>query len=422
MNGIRGLAGCVRSAAAAVAGFGAVGGGAVLGFGYALARTVVSARPRRNEGVRVLALYPDPDRAGEGSIELQRTVESEPAGRYTFQWAGGAGVAILGETVTATAYSVTRRYRGERGAPLLGVDAVKVRSAPQRDVRDLGMPFEEAEIETELGPAPAWFVPAPEPLPGHWAVHVHGRGASRAEPLRTVPLAAERGWHSLVVSYRNDPEAPTAPGLRYGLGLTEWRDVDAAIAWAVARGARRIVLAGWSMGGTIVGQTYLRSRYAPLVAGLMLESPAVDWRAVIEAQQIVGMLPVASKRVGRWLLRARPGLAVMGLREPIDLDEVDLVARAQELEVPVLLLHSAGDTVVPVGPSRTLARLREDIVQYEEFSGARHVRLWNREPHRWERVVGDWFGERASRAIAEVGGGASVDEPRQPGSRRARSR
>lgn len=363
--------------------------------GLLLAKTFVVSRPAAPENVRLVSVEETAGMPGTGLVELQRTVESEQAGQYTMSWGRGLGRAILDETVDATAFTVTRRYHGVEGVPIQVAKAVRVMSAPQRGIKDLGMPWEDVMIPTDLGPAPAWLIPAEDPKPGHWMIHVHGRGASRMEPLRTVPLAAQRGWNSLVITYRNDKGAPAAPSGRYGMGLTEWRDVDAAIEWAVSKGARRILLAGWSMGGTIATQVYFRSRYNPLIEGIMLESPGVDWRATIEYQPSVKHLPDSSKRFANWLLSTRIGQWIMRLQEPINLDEVDLVARAHELEVPVLLLHSKGDTVVPVGPSRTLAKALPDLVQYEEFAGARHVRLWNREPQRWERVVGRWLDERA---------------------------
>src|SRR5690606_30900234 len=91
----------------------------------------------------------------------------------------------------------------------------------------------------------------------------------------------EAGCTTLVVSYRNDPGAPKAPDGRYHLGDREWYDVEAAIAYAQQHGARRITLVGWSMGGGIVLQTLRRSPLAGVVDRVVLDSPAIEWRAVI---------------------------------------------------------------------------------------------------------------------------------------------
>ncbi len=64
----------------------------------------------------------------------------------------------------------------------------------------------------------------------------------------------EAGYTSLVVSYRNDGDAPNSDDHRYALGDREWQDVSSAIEYAFEHGAERIVLLGYSMGGATVLQ------------------------------------------------------------------------------------------------------------------------------------------------------------------------
>ncbi len=65
---------------------------------------------------------------------------------------------------------------------------------------------------------------------------------------------------ALVPSYRNDEGVPPGPDGRYALGLSERRDVEAALRYAVDHGAREVLLMGWSMGGAIVLQLLDRCR------------------------------------------------------------------------------------------------------------------------------------------------------------------
>ena len=109
-------------------------------------------------------------------------------------------------------------------------------------------------------------------------MQVHGRGTTRSEALRAVPVFHALGITSLVVSYRNDGEAPRSRTGTYALGATEWRDVDAAIGFARRRGARRVIVMGWSMGGAIALQLALNSAHRDAIAGLVLDSPVIDWR------------------------------------------------------------------------------------------------------------------------------------------------
>jgi pimeloyl-ACP methyl ester carboxylesterase len=85
------------------------------------------------------------------------------------------------------------------------------------------------------------------------------------------------------------------------------------------------------------------------------------------------------------------GGRMTGQLRPIDLNRLDFVGRAAELTVPILLMHSADDTYVPVTASRALARLRKDIVTYEEFTVAGHTKLWNYDAARWEGVIDRWL-------------------------------
>ena len=72
--------------------------------------------------------------------------------------------------------------------------------------------------------------------------------------------------------------------------------------------------------------------------------------------------------------------------------DTDWVRRHEELCHPVLLIHSADDEFVPVGPSRELARARPDLVTFAEWTVARHTKEWNTDPQRWERLVGEFAG------------------------------
>lgn len=386
----------MRAAVAALAGASVVIGSLVGTAATMLARQVVTPPKRTRGPVRIHNLRFRDEHETSGTITLDRTIESETIGDYTILWDQDRGRAHLGSTVTATATTVTRNFDNAVGTPLREATSVRVVSAPQRDIDDLGIAHQTVTIPGELGDMPAWFIPSPAHIDGNWVIHVHGRGATLTEPLRAVPLTSDTGWNSLVIQYRNDPQAPRSPGAKYGLGVSEWRDVDAAIEWAVSRGARRIVLVGWSMGGAIVAQTYLRSAFREHIIGLFLESPAVDWHDTLSYQARQLRMPGWVANRGMRLLDSPFSRALVGVPERINLDELNLVQRATEFNVPMLLLHSSADTVVPVTGSRAFAAARPDLIRYVEFSTARHTRLWNVDRDRWEGEVRDWFAERAA--------------------------
>ncbi|WP_424463981.1 alpha/beta hydrolase family protein [Pseudoclavibacter helvolus] len=350
-----------------------------------VAKAVVTPPRRRRDPVRLLGV----DKQA-GTVTLARTPETAAPGHYSLVFAAETGRANVGAVVGESERTVTRRFWGEQGARLDRVRSVRLASAPQLWVRDLELPWSWVDVQTELGAMPAWLIPSPQ-ASDSWAIHVHGRGAVMTEPLRAVPLFRGRGWNSLVVSYRNDALAPQSPDGKFGLGATEWRDVESAMEWAVARGARRIILVGWSMGGATVLQAALRARRRDLIAGVFLESPALSWRSILRYQGSAMKLPRPVASLGIWLLGSPFARPLLGLEAPIRLEDLEIPQRLDELRVPMLIFHSRDDTVVPVDASREVARRRPDLVTYEEFERALHTRLWNVDSGRWEHSLDRWL-------------------------------
>lgn len=347
------------------------------------ARTVVTPPTKRLEDLHVLANDAD-------TVTLSASIDSMTPGQYSLWFNGDSGHARVGEIVSYTADTVTRQ--------LLGVDLGDLDSALRGRFggwfylhpRDLGFPHRDVEIDTDLGPAPAWLVPAVTDT-GLWVIGVHGRAVRREEALRAVPVFREAGYSSLLVSYRNDGDAPGSVDNRYSLGDTEWRDVEAAMQFAIDHGAKQLVLMGWSMGGATVLQAVTRSPLAGFVRGVVLESPVVDWVTALHHQGVVYRIPRILRLIGFRLLSGSWARLLTGQLEPINLDRLDFVTRAGELETPILLLHSDDDGYVPSTASRALAVARDDIVTFESFHTARHARLWNYDGERWNAVIAAWL-------------------------------
>lgn len=384
------------------AGIGLASAAGSVGAGAYLARLLLTPERERPEIEEILAVDAE-------TITLRASEETVVPGRYGLWFGRREGHLRLGEILATTGATdgtdgtgvgpgtVTRRLDAiDRGIPTPGParwDGYYYSEGPDRS---LGLTTYDVLVPSDIGDLPAWLVPGETQSPaapqgGRWAILVHGRGATRHECLRAVPVLYRLGITSLVPTYRNDVDSPASPDGLYNLGLSEWRDTEAAIAYALAHGAEDIVLMGWSMGGAIVLQTLDLSPLAAHVSRVVLDSPVIDWADVIAHQARLRKVPRALARLAESLLGAGWARRLVGVHEPLDVARTDWQHRADELRHHLLLIHSADDEFVPVGPSRELAARRPDLVDYAEWRTARHVKEWNLDPATWERRVADYL-------------------------------
>ena len=238
-------------------------------------------------------------------------------------------------------------------------------------------------IRQPLGNQPAWLTPGEDDT---WVILVHDRDAFRREALRALPVLAAGGFPTLTITYRNDPGAPEGGG-RYGLGNPEWRDVEAAVAYAVEAGAADVVIYGWGMGAGAAAMFLHGSAEARAVAGLVFDAPLFDPGAVVDADGRAHNVP--GLIVG-WA----KGLAT--LRWGVDWGALNQVARTEDFEVPILLFHGDVDAVAPVSVSDRFAAALPDLVRYERVSGGGHGACWNADPARYEAALAAFMEEVAA--------------------------
>jgi len=195
----------------------------------------------------------------------------------------------------------------------------------------LGLAFEEVAPVTSDGVRlHGWYLPAPDTSRGSTrgpargaVVFLHGNAGNVEHRIESARTFLEMGLDCLLVDYRGYGRSEGRPS-EEGLYL----DAEAAHDLARARGvpADRIVAYGESLGGAVAVEL---ARRRPL-AGLIVES---SFRSLPElASGIYPWLPV------RWLSRAR----------------FESEAKIANLDVPVLIVHSPADEIVPFEHGRTL--------------------------------------------------------------------
>jgi pimeloyl-ACP methyl ester carboxylesterase len=368
------------------------------------AKRMTSPRPQRATPVRAVDL-------ASGTIRFGATPESLLPGRYSFWFAEGRGHARVGGIIGHDGDGVLRE--------LLGVDTGDLTAA--RDGRfngwmwlspeAFGVPFRSERVQTTQGAVPAWVIPAGDRT--RWAVLVHGRASVRQEALRAVPAFLAAGWSVLLPAYRGDGEAPDVDGSRYAVTDAEWVDVESAILHALDEGATEVVLAGWSSGASIVLATAQRSRVQEVIRGVVLDSPVLDGAQALLARG-EGM-PDPMRRGALSLLTSRWGGLVGAHALDVDPGEA---ADPADLAVPVLVLQSEDDGVAPPEVARRFAAARPDLVRLVPFVGARHTRLWNLDPARWEGAVTAWLDDDVA-ALERLSDAAAASANTAGPSRRA---
>ncbi len=212
------------------------------------------------------------------------------------------------------------------------------RGPPEATPASVGLGYEEVELlSTDGVRLSGWWVPAEGS--SRAALLVPGWGGSKSDEhvLRTAPVYNHAGYGVLTIDPRAQGESD---GGRRTLGYREVRDVLGALAWLQKRGyeAGDIVLHGWSMGGA----TAMRAAPGTGVAAVIEEAGYADLPLLLE-----GKIP----EVIRFGDLFKPAILFAGRLFP-DFDAWAVrpereVAELSKEGVPLFVIHSTGDELVP---------------------------------------------------------------------------
>src|SRR5688500_4749735 len=255
----------------------------------------------------------------------------------------------------------------------------------------VGGRFEEVDIPTAYGAAPAWLFEGKDT--DTWVIHIHGSWTDRSIMFRDVHAFSPLGFTSLVPSFRSALEVSPPQAESSHLGQTEWRDVESAVAYAVAHGARRIILSGWSMGGTIALLTAERSAYRDRIVGIVLVGPVTSWRKTITAGAARAGVPGIGAGLVMSLLQAPPFARMLGLEEPINFNALEWVDVPNRVAVPTLVLHSNTDQEVPWEISAAFQRANPATVTLIPLPEAHHTQEWNASPRTFTNELTRWVSK-----------------------------
>jgi pimeloyl-ACP methyl ester carboxylesterase len=312
---------------------------------------------------------------GAGRIALPSNAETAQAGVWGIVGEDGA-YGQMAAVIATTGDTVERSFRTLEGhfvaGDLVTIDPYAVGTDP---LEAFGMAFDNVRLPGELGVNPAWLIGGERDT---WVILIHGEGLDeRAQALRILPALADGGFPALVITYRNDSAAPDDGG-HYRWGLSEWKDVDVAVEYALSRGARSVILYGYGMGATIAMMYLHQSDLVGSVLGAVLDSPVLDLGAAVDARGDADGVPGIIVGAAKEGARLRYGISWRALNQ---------IERAAEFAIPMLLLQGEEDMLAPVELADRFAAALPDLVTYERFPAAGHADVWNVDPERYGDAV-----------------------------------
>lgn len=249
----------------------------------------------------------------------------------------------------------------------------------------LGIAYDNVVYSSDIGSFPAWFVPGTSDT---WAIIVHGKGASREEALRVIPLLEDLGYPILVISYRNDIGEVRDPSGYHQYGKTEWADLAGAVAYAEENGAVDHILFGYSMGGAIVTSFLTQSPLRNRTKAAILDSPVLSFERTVDFQASRTTLPLLPITVPGPVTQFAKWIAAW--RFDIDWAATDYLSQTANLHAPMLIFHGTNDTSVPYATSAEMAENRPDIVTLVT-TRASHTRSWNVDPEAYETAIREFL-------------------------------
>lgn len=320
---------------------------------------------------------------GAGRIRLPRNDVTERTGIWGVTNEEGA-YGQMAAIITKDPESVERSFRTLSGRFIAG-DLVRFDdyAVGHDPFEAFAIEYEEVRVPGQLGVNPAWLVPGERDT---WVILIHGEGLDeRAQALRILPTIEKAGYPALIITYRNDSAAPDDGGY-YRWGLTEWRDVEAAISFVRNRDPdddfEKFVLFGYGVGGNIAMMHLHESDSTSDVLGVVLESPVLDLGAVVdriaEERSIPGLVSSAAKAVAR-------------VRYGLEWSQLDQTLRVDQFDVPMLLIQGTEDELAPMETSDAFAAALPNLVTYEVFEGAGRTEAWNVDAERYNQAVAEFL-------------------------------
>ena len=235
--------------------------------------------------------------------------------------------------------------------------------------------YEDIFYQSDIGQFPAYLTSSGD---DGVVIFVHGfRGDYSREvfaQLRAKDLM-DMGFRSMIISYRNDRGLPKDPSGIFQYGVSEWKDIDAAIDEA-RKISENVVLWGISGGGGPVSSWIQNTDDISKVSGIIYEAPVISFWESVEVNG-AARFPWLPQGLFSYFK------IVTELRYGVDFDSMDFRDAVINSDIPVLLFHGDDDEWVPVEMSDVIAESRDKNFTYIRSENVGHVTSWNADPENY---------------------------------------
>ena len=223
----------------------------------------------------------------------------------------------------------------------------------------------------------------------NWVIHVHGRRAMMGETLRNLNQFKDLGFSQLTLSMATDPKPFGLGKAKSTLGHAEWLEIEQAVEYALAQGAKQITLFGWSQGALISGLFLKNSDKTDSVVRAIFDSPLLDYRSTMRFHaDRQGVDKELGDRVIDGIFTNR--LFKLFGYSNVDVDKLSLAKNTIGKEIPILVLHSARDGHVEIQDVHKFAELNSKV-SLVEIEGAKHCRLYNHDEMKYKESIANWL-------------------------------
>lgn len=222
---------------------------------------------------------------------------------------------------------------------------------------DLGLRSADVRLRSDDGtPLFAWHLQADTPR--GVICFFHGNAQNISTHILNVAWLPPQGYDVLLLDYRGYGASGGKPSLDGALD-----DVRAALDWCLAHAARQevpVYALGQSLGAALMLEAVADAPYRDSLAGVVADSSFAGYRRITRDVLSQSRFLALLKYPLSWLVTSRH-------------DPVEAVARRGGL--PLLLLHSPADEVVPFGHGRILQEAASSPTCFVTTSGMHNVSL-----------------------------------------------